>query len=171
MLEYTTTWLKIAEDTDSLVTSYTDATPSNGAQYQYEVRALRGEGDDPERSEASNIAEVTIPNPPRPHSLTASSTATGIQLSWSAGHLSWEAATLDLTGYEIVRFETPHAGNLSPQWEVLVDSTNDTGTSYLDASGYSAFTYSYAIRAVHGFIRSHWEGIAGPVAGHLTATE
>ena len=100
--------------------------------------------------------------------LTATSTGSGVQLSWSTGHLSWQSVSLSLTGYEIRRIETKHPGNLDPEWEVLVANTNSTDTSYLDASGYTTIEYSYAIRAVHGYLHSYWEGIAGPVSGHLT---
>ncbi len=168
VLNYATSWVTIVEDTDSLGTSYTDASADvNGAEYEYRVHALRGEGDDQERSAASNVITVTIPNPPRPQDLTATSTTSGVQLSWSAGHLSWQSVSLSLNGYEIRRIESRHAGNRNPEWEVLVDNTNSANTSYLDASGYTTIQYSYAIRAVHGFLRSYWEGIAGPVAGQL----
>ncbi len=170
ILEYTTSWVTIVDDSNSLATSRADASANvNGAEYEYQVRALRGDEDNPEVSSGSNIATVLIPNPPRPRELMAASMATGIQLSWRTGHLSWEAVALTLTGYEIRRIETSHAGNPNPEWEVLVDSTGDSGTTYLDATGDSDIEYSYAIRAVHGFMRSYWEGIAGPVAGHLSA--
>lgn len=169
LLEYETSWVAIVEHSNNLATSYTDATANvNGARYEFRVQALRGGGQDPDVSAASNLLIVTIPNPPRPQQLTAASSADGIALAWSTGHLSWQALTLPLTGYEILRIETSHSGNRRPQWEVLVDSTGNTDTSYLDATGFTTITYSYAIRAVHGFVRSYWEGIAGPVAGHLT---
>ena len=159
VLNYETSWVTIVEDTDSLDTSYTDAAANvNGAEYEYRVHALRGEDDDQVRSAASNVIAVTIPNPPRPQDLTATSTTSGVQLSWSAGHLSWQSVSLSLNGYEIRRIESRHADNRNPQWEVLVDNTNSANTSYLDASGYTTIQYSYAIRAVHGFLRSYWEG-------------
>lgn len=168
VLEYETSWVTVVEHSNSLATSHTDATANvNGANYEFRILALRGDGEDPDVSAASNLVAVTIPNPPRPQQLTASSSADGIELAWSTGHLSWQALTLPLSGYEILRIETAHSGNRNPQWEVLVDSTGNTNTIYLDTTGYSSITYSYAIRAVHGFVRSYWEGIAGPVGGHL----
>lgn len=172
VLEYQTSWITVIEHTGATGTSYVDASANvNGAEYEYRVSAVRGEGDDQAVSTASNVASVTIPNPPRPVDLAASSTDDGIALSWSAGHLSWQSVSLSLTGYEIRRIETKHPGNLNPEWEVLVDNTNSTDTSYLDASGFTTIQYSYAIRAVHGYLRSYWEGIAGPVSGHLTPDE
>ena len=172
VLEYQTTWVTVVKSTGTTDTAYVDGTANvNGANYEYRVSAVRGEGDDRTVSTASNLASVTIPNPPRPVDLTAGSTDDGIQLSWSAGHLSWQSVSLNLTGYEIRRIETAHPGNRDPEWEVLVDNTNSTDTSYLDASGFTTIQYSYAIRAVHGYLRSYWEGIAGPVSGHLTPDE
>jgi len=172
VLEFETTWVTVVRSTGTTGTSYVDGTANvNGANYEYRVSAVRGEGDDQAVSAASNVVSVTIPNPPRPLDLTASSTGDGIALSWSAGHLSWQSVSLSLTGYEIRRIETAHAGNLNPEWEVLVDNTNSTDTTYLDASGYTTIQYSYAIRAVHGYLRSYWEGIAGPVSGHLSPDE
>lgn len=172
ILEYDTSWTTVVENTGQAETSYVDATANvNGAQYEYRVSALRGEGDDEIESGYSNVVTVDIPNPPRPVSLTAESSANGIQLSWSAGHLSWQSVSLSLTGYEIRRIETKHAGNLNPEWEVLVDNTNSTNTSHLDTTGYTTIEYSFAIRAVHGYLRSYWEGIAGPVSGHLTPVD
>ncbi|MDE2745924.1 MAG: fibronectin type III domain-containing protein [Chloroflexota bacterium] len=172
ILEYQTSWTTVVDDTDQTVTSYVDATANvNGAKYEYRVSALRGTGDDPTESGYSNVVTVNIPNPPRPLNLTASLQDTGVQLTWSAGHLSWQAVTLSLTGYEIRRIETAHPDNRNPEWEVLVANTNSTDTSYLDASGYTTIQYSYAIRAVHGYLHSYWEGIAGPVSGHLTQAE
>ena len=169
ILEYETSWTTVAEDTKQTGTSYVDASANvNGAKYEYRVSALRGEGDDQTESAYSNVVTVDIPNPPRPVDLTATSTGSGVQLSWSTGHLSWQSVSLSLTGYEIRRIETKHPGNLDPEWEVLVANTNSTDTSYLDASGYTTIEYSYAIRAVHGYLHSYWEGIAGPVSGHLT---
>lgn len=169
ILEYATTWTTVAEDTDQTDTSYVDATANvNGAKYEYRVSALRGEGDDQTESGYSNVVDVTIPNPPRPVDLTATSTDDGVQLSWSAGHLSWQSVSLSLTGYEIRRIETSHSDNPDPEWEVLVANTNSTDTTHIDASGYTTIEYSYAIRAVHGYLHSYWEGIAGPVSGHLT---
>ncbi|MYD54553.1 MAG: fibronectin type III domain-containing protein [Chloroflexi bacterium] len=169
ILEYATTWTTVAEDTAQTGTSYVDATANvNGAKYEYRVSALRGEGDDQTESGYSNVVDVTIPNPPRPVDLTATSTDNGVQLTWSTGHLSWQSVTLSLTGYEVRRIETAHPDNRNPEWEVLVANTNSTDTSYLDATGYTTIEYSYAIRAVHGYLRSYWEGIAGPVSGHLT---
>lgn len=172
ILEYETSWTTVVGNTEKTDTSYVDATANvNGAKYEYRVSALRGEGDDETESGYSNVVTVDIPNPPRPLNLTAESSASGIQLSWSAGHLSWQAVSLTLTGYEIRRIETKHAGNLNPEWEVLVANTNSTDTSHLDASGYTTIEYSYAIRGVHGYLRSYWEGIAGPVSGHLTPVD
>ena len=172
VLEYETAWITVVRSTGTTDTSYVDGTASvNGAEYAYRVKAVRGEDDDRAVSAASNTASVTIPNPPRPIDLTASSTSDGIALSWSAGHLSWQSVSLSLTGYEIRRIETAHPGNLDPEWEVLVNNTNSTDTSYLDATGYTSIEYSYAIRAVHGYLRSYWEGIAGPVSGHLASAE
>lgn len=172
VLEYQTSWITVVESTEATGTSYVDATANvNGAKYDYRVSALRGEGDDATESEHTNVATIDIPNPPRPLGLTASSTDDGVALSWSAGHLSWQSTSLMLTGYEIRRIETKHPGNRNPEWEVLVDNTNSTDTSYLDETGYTSIQYSYAIRAVHGYLRSYWEGIAGPVSGHLTPDE
>lgn len=172
ILEYETSWTTVVGDTEQTETSYVDATANvNGAKYEYRVSALRGEGDEPTESGYSNVVSVDIPNPPRPVDLTASSTDDGIALSWSAGHLSWQSVSLSLTGYEIRRIETKHPGNLNPEWEVLVANTNSTDTSYVDETGLSTIEYSYAIRAIHGYLHSYWEGIAGPVTGHLTPDE
>ena len=172
VLEYQTTWVTVVKSTGTADTAYVDGTANiNGANYEYRVSAVRAEGDDRAVSTVSNLASVTIPNPPRPVDLSAVSTDDGVQLSWSAGHLSWQSVSLSLTGYEIRRIETAHAGNSNPEWEVLVDNTNSTETSYLDATGFTSIEYSYAIRAVHGYLRSYWEGIAGPVNGHLTPEE
>lgn len=172
ILEYDTSWTTVVEDTQQTETSYVDATANvNGAKYEYRVSALRGTGDDQTESGYSNVVQVTIPNPPRPVDLTATATDDGVQLSWSAGHLSWQAVSLSLTGYEIRRIESEHPGNTDPEWEVLVANTNSTDTSYLDTTGYTAIEYSYAIRAVHSYLHSYWEGIAGPVSGHLTADD
>lgn len=172
ILEYETSWTTVAEDTNLTETSYVDATANvNGAKYDYRVSALRGEGEDQTESGYSNVVRVTIPNPPRPVDLTATATDDGVQLSWSAGHLSWQSVSLSLSGYEIRRIETKHPGNTNPEWEVLVANSNSADTSYLDETGYTTIEYSYAIRAVHGYLHSYWEGIAGPVSGHLTADE
>lgn len=169
VLDFETRWLALVDHTGDTTTSHVDASASvNGAEYEYRVSAVRGEGSDQALSAASNVATVTIPSPPRPIDLTASSVDDGIELSWSAGHLSWQSDWLRLTGYEILRIETAHSGNRNPEWEVLVNSTNSTDTSFLDASGLATIQYSYAIRAVHGYLRGHWEGIAGPVSGRLT---
>jgi len=172
ILEYPTSWTTVVEDTDLTETSYVDATANvNGAKYEYRVSALRGTGDDPTESGYSNVVTVDIPNPPRPLNLNAESTGTGVQLTWSAGHLSWQSVSLSLTGYEIRRIESKHPDNRNPEWEVLVANTNSSDTSYLDTSGYTTIEYSYAIRAIHGYLHSYWEGIAGPVSGHLTPEE
>ena len=182
LLEYETSWLTIVEDSavedsaveDSadLATAHTDASANvNGASYEYQVRALRGESDDRDVSAGSNVIELTIPNPAKLRNLTASSTANGVQLSWDAAHLSWQPVTLSQTGYEIIRLERSHADHRRHVWEVLVDRMNNTDTTYLDETGYATIEYQYAIRAVHGFVRSSWEGIAGPVAGHLLLEE
>ena len=172
ILEYETSWTTVVADTKQTDTSYVDATANvNGAKYEYRVSALRGTGDDQAASGYSNVVQVTIPNPPRPVNLTATAADDGVQLSWGAGHLSWQSVSLSLTGYEIRRIETKHPGNLNPEWEVLVANTNSTDTSYLDATGYTTIEYSYAIRGVHGYLHSYWEGIAGPVSGHLTADD
>ena len=168
VLEYETSWLTLVANTGSATPGYIDATANvNSAEYEYRVSALRGEGDDPTESGYSNVASVDIPNPPRPLSLTATSTDNGVQLTWAAGHLSWQAVSLSLSGYEIRRIETAHPGNRDPEWEVLVANTNSSETSYLDATGYTTIEYSYVVRAVHGYLHSYWEGIAGPVSGHL----
>lgn len=181
LLEFETKWAQLVADTGTLDTTYTDATANvPDARYRYKVYALRG---DEQSTDSTNAVSVTIPIPPKPRNLTAQTTDDGIQLTWSEGTVSWQTNALPLTGYEINRIEESSTDNPDPEWQLLVEtsesddseedsdgdeSSESIATSYLDATGYQSKSYSYAIRAVHGFVKSHWEGIAGPVAGHLS---
>ena len=163
--KFTTRWKVLLENSGNTETTYVDAAADEpGAHFLYQVAAQRGSSP----SKASNIAEVTIPVPPRPSELRAIATPEGIMLSWHAGHLSWQASALPFSGYRITRIEERSRSNPRPMWETLVENTGSLRTTFLDQTGFEDVQYRYAVRAVHGFVRSHWQGIAGPAAGHLS---
>ena len=150
----------LVTNTGSKDTAYTDSTPARGHTYTYRTKALRGQ----EKSGASNEAMVEYPHLPAdlaPSGLTASRSASGVDLTWTAPGA--EAASV--TGYEILR----GAGAGTP--ETLVANTGNAATNYTDSSAQSSEAYTYRVKALRSGRASEESAAAGVTAQEETAAD
>ena len=132
-------------DTGSTDTTYTDSDVTvAGEQYNYRVKALRGD----DVSKRSNLGKVVIPDAP-PADLTATAVeGVGVVLTWSAPAQDSDS----VTGYRILR-RLPQQGEPNPT--VYVADTGSTETTYTDADATVAGEqYSYRVKALRGNVAS-----------------
>ena len=159
-MEGETTLATLVADTESTVTTYTDATANEaGVRYVYRVKALRGS----ETSLWSNFDKIELPSDyvpdptptPEPESTSDDQAPTGLTAALAEGGgvaLTWAAPAEDadsVTGYEILR--AVGEGEMS----TLAADTASTTTSYTDATATDAGeTYAYQVKAIRGEDRS-----------------
>jgi chitodextrinase len=124
------------------VTSYEDNTAVSGATYEYTVKALDANEN---RSEASNVATVTVPDiqsPGAPENLEATAGPGQVTLNWDAA-----SDNIGVTGYRVYRGDT-EVGS--------VDGSTTTHT----VTGLDAGPHTFTVRAFDA---------AGNVSGHSNA--
>ena len=162
-------------DTGSTETTYTDEdATAAGEQYNYRVKALRGD----QVSEMSNLAKVVIPQAepeplPTEPSEDDTSAWTEQQLSpqlliakAGAGfvQLSWDAPVGDaesVTGYEVSR---RRANRGEAALKTLVADTGATDTSLVDSTANEeGVFYEYRVRARRSADASEWSNLAAAV--------
>lgn len=170
-------------DTGSTETTYTDEdATAAGEQYNYRVKALRGD----EESRMSNLAEVVIPQAepeplPTEPSEDDTSAWTEQQLSpqvliakAGAGfvRLSWDAPVGDaesVTGYEVSR---RRANRGEAALKTLVADTGATDTSFADSTANEeGVFYEYRVRARRGADASGWSNLAAAVGQEAATIE
>ncbi len=126
--------------TVGLVTSYTDASVSNGTTYYYQVAAVNAVDTGPGSNERS-----ATPTPPPPPTAPGAPNLTAANAGNASVALSWTAPASDggssITGYEIWRGTTSGAASLL--------TTVGLVTSYTDASVSNGTTYYYQVAAVN----------------------
>ena len=126
--------------TVGLVTSYTDASVSNGTTYYYQVAAVNAVDTGPGSNERS-----ATPTPPPPPTAPGAPNLTSATAGNASVALSWTAPASDggssITGYEIWRGTTSGAASLL--------TTVGLVTSYTDASVSNGTTYYYQVAAVN----------------------
>ena len=142
-------------DTGNTDTSYTDTDVAAESGYVYRVKARNGDLLSP----WSKFAQVKLPVAPEPNpqsikdsmgkdsmdetpaaptGLTSSNTYIAITLSWN------DPKDETVTGYQVLRRDRANANN---QFEVLVDDTETTDTSYTDSHIAPKAEYEYQVKA------------------------
>ena len=170
-------------DTGSTATTYTDEdATAAGEQYNYRVKALRGDWE----SDTSNLARVTLPQaepeplqtgPPEddtpvwteqqlgPLGLMAKAGAGFVQLSWDAPVGDAES----VTGYEVLR-RRPKLGETL--LTTLVADTDTADTSFVDATANEeGVDYEYRVRARRSADVSKGSNLATAVGQEAATTE
>ncbi|HEY3333912.1 MAG TPA: FG-GAP-like repeat-containing protein [Candidatus Limnocylindrales bacterium] len=118
------------------VLGFTDASVSNGTTYRYAVSALSAAGEGPRTAEVT-AARGTAPSAPR--SLTATTTKSGIALTWVAPSSNGGSA---ITGYRVYRGTKAGA-------ETLYVAYGPDAVSMTDTSVTRRTTYFYKVSAVN----------------------
>ena len=161
-------------DTGSTETTYTDGDATvAGEQYNYRVKALRGD----EESRMSNLAEVVLPQVEpydgdtsawteqqlSPQVLLANAGVGFVRLWWNAPVGDAES----VTGYEVSR---TRANLGEPGMKTLVADTGTTDTSFVDSTANERDVfYEYRVRAWRSADASGWSNVAAAV-GQEAAT-
>ena len=139
----------LVDDTFSDNTVRMDTSATIGERYIYGVKTIRGA----DRSPLSSLVDFVYqqqdqqqnPSIPAPSNLSASISAGGVTLSWTA-----PSGTVD--GYEILR-RRPLQGENVPR--TLVDNTGSSATTYTDASATTpGEQYIYWVKTIRGTDRS-----------------
>src|SRR5207247_1575485 len=118
-----------------LVTTYTDATVTNGVKYYYQVSATNAIGEGPRSSEVS----VTPATPPgAPQGLSAAPGDATVSLMWSPPSSNGGSP---ITNYRVYR------GTISGQLSFLATLPNVL--SYTDSAVTNGQTYYYKVTAVN----------------------
>jgi len=118
-----------------LVTTYTDATVTNGVTYYYQVSATNAIGEGPRSSEVS----VTPATPPgAPQGLSATPGDATVSLTWSPPSSNGGSP---ITNYRVYR------GNISGGETLL--TTLGVATSYSDTTVTNGVTYYYEVSALN----------------------
>ena len=141
---------ELVSDTDSTGTAYTDTTGEAGQSYRYRVAALRGS----DRSDWSAAGSVTLP--PDSKQLRPSIRYIKLNPDGPGVFMLWEAPPVDaesVTGYQVLRRQ-PSTGNSG--FDIIVENTLITETSYTDTTAEAGQTYLYRVRAWRGDTLSRW---------------
>ena len=137
-------YLVHVEDTGSDATTYTDMDVVEGVRYFYVVKAINSEG----VGSQSNFGTVQYPwlrdrpasgAPAAPSGLDSAGTKYGIELTW-------EAATEEVSGYQILR-RTPEL--CEPVLRVHVENTDSTDTRWMDTEVEPGTLYEYRVTAIN----------------------
>ena len=122
---------------------------TNGVTYQFQVRAVNGNGPGA-ASETNPITLATTPG--RPRSLTATPGNAQVALSWTASSngglpiTSWQFRLIPADG--VTAFSAPAVDPPTPAWVTIPGSDADT-TGYTVLSLDNAVTYTFQVRAVN----------------------
>src|SRR5216117_2685954 len=135
-----------------LVTTYTDATVTNGVTYYYKVSATNAIGEGPKSNEASATRSAPATPPGAPQGLSATPGDTTVSLTWSPPSSNGGPP---ITNYKIYR-RTAGGG------ETLI-ATIGNQLSYSDGGLTNGVTYYYKVSAVNN------EG-EGPKSNEASAT-
>src|SRR5207302_19945 len=135
-----------------LVTTYTDATVTNGVTYYYKVSATNAVGEGPKSNEASATPSAPATPPGAPQGLSATPGDTTVSLTWSPPSSNGGSP---ITNYKIYR-RTAGGG------ETLI-ATIGNQLSYSDGGLTNGVTYYYKVSAVNN------EG-EGPKSNEASAT-
>ncbi|MFI9170894.1 fibronectin type III domain-containing protein [Streptomyces lincolnensis] len=125
-------WTKVVT---TLASSYTDATPSTGDTYYYEVRAHDKAGNESTGSTDRPITTVDRTAPTVPSGVTAADGQPGIVVTWNA--------VPGATAYLVNRRWDDDGGD-----NPVVQVAKVTVTSWLDSTAKEGLRYSYWITAV-----------------------
>ena len=163
-------------DSGSTATTYIDRSAiAAGEQYNYQVKALRGEL----KSDVSNLTEVILPQTEAepsgedtpawteeqlaPQGLNAEAGARFVRLRWDVR----EGDAKSVTGYEILRRRV-NRGETDPK--TLVSDSGDKDTSFVDsAANEEGVYYEYWVRALRGADASRLSNVSAAV-GRAEAT-
>ena len=133
-------WATIADSAPggANATSYTVAGLTNGAQYDFRVRAVNAIGS----SNPSAAATVALVVPDQPTGLAAAAGNAGVALSWD------DPVDISITGYE---YELHEQGQSAQAWATIADSApgGANATSYTVAGLTNAAQYDFRVRAVN----------------------
>ena len=139
----------ISDNTGSPNPSYTDTTVSAETQYEYRIVAVNPTGNSPQ---SASLTVTTTANPedteppPAPKTLAVTAPdANTIELRWST------PADDSIDGYQILRRlrdgRNYGDGNGRPGFQVLVDDTGSTDTSYTDTDVTPRTRYAYRVKS------------------------
>ncbi len=146
-------------DSGSAAASYSDTDVVPETDYVYRVKAINADG----LSTQSSFANALTPAAP-PATSTASPQHLTAALLNGAITISWNPPTEDadaVTGYQILR-RTPESGIPTlRQFQILVDNTASTDTSYTDRTAtFDRLLYIYRIKALRAEQLSDWSNAA-----------
>ncbi len=162
------TALAVYATTGGTATTYTDTSATDGTTYVYRVVASNGAGLGPR----SNFVRTEYNRPPvaqgqssgEPQELPASppGAPAGLTATATAGgmHLNWTAPEGEVTGYQILR-RIPTA--CEQQLAVHLENTGDDATEWTDTDVVHGNRYVYRVKAINA------AGI-GPQSNFATAT-
>ena len=137
-------WSVYVADTGSASTTWSDSSVSHGDRYIYRVKAINS-GEASARSGPASIRWYPRPAetaPGSPSSLTASSTADGVRLSWSA-----PSESNDVVGYQILR-RRPKEGEKG--FKIHKSDTGLISTVWTDRDVVDGVKYKYRVKALNG---------------------
>jgi len=121
-----------------LVTTYTDATVTNGVTYYYKVSATNAIGEGPKSNEASATPSAPATPPGAPQGLSATPGDTTVSLTWSPPSSNGGSP---ITNYKIYRSTT--GGGETPQ------ATIGNVLTYSDTAVTNGVTYYYEVSALN----------------------
>src|SRR5438034_304734 len=121
-----------------LVTTYTDATVTNGVTNYYKVSAGNNEGEGPKSNEASATPTAPATPPGAPQGLVATAGDATVTLTWSAPSSNGGSP---ITNYRIYRSTT--GGGETPQ------ATIGNVLTYSDTAVTNGVTYYYEVSALN----------------------
>jgi len=136
------TWITIVSNTGNTGTTYSNTGLSPSTTYSYRVSAINSVGtSSPSNvSSATTSVQVSAPQPPTNLSATAVSSSQ-INLSWNTPSNNGGS---QITGYKINRSDDGGA-----TWNILVQNTGSTGTTYSDTGLSPGTTHSYRVFAIN----------------------
>ena len=147
--------VKVIEDPD--VTSYEDHDVVEGSDFGWAVQAYNGAGSSDKSEHECGRLDSVYTEGSLGLAYPGDAQATfveddgdpGVLVEWSEPTEGYHGGEVSpATGYQILRWDINHG---FPDWDLLVENTGSTATSFIDRSILPESQYSYQVRAWNGW--------------------